>query len=95
MNATGIVVGGSTVKQMDCGYLASSSSTSYNTVNFNFTFGNVPKVVASPMGNWGKVLVVSCYIDSITTTGFTLYTTYSNNSVVAYPGCPVNWIAIG
>ena len=95
VNATGIAVGGSVAKQIDCGYSSGVGSATI-TVNFNFTFTNVPKVVATLLWSHENQMY-SLVVMSVSTTGFTAYSNVVNSgssSVGAY-GLPFNWIAIG
>ena len=97
VNCAAIVVGGSTAKQIDCGYSSIETGTTGTVnVNFNFTFTNAPKVVVSGS------LVISDQVWSfiaynITTTGFTVIVTYTTiGSFVGGPfAIPFNWIAVG
>ena len=95
VNATAIVAGGSTAKQIDCGSLTVASAGS--SVSFNFTFVNAPKVMCT-MGSLASPNTVTTYMAyNITTTGFTLKGFYYYAPGPAYGNAAdiVNWIAIG
>ena len=100
VNAMAIATGGSTAKQMDCGTTSSTSGPGNISVSFNFTFTNIPKVVATAYyGGSGYMFV--CYITGVTTTGFTglIYqlqqSTTSITGAIQTSGVGIQWIAIG
>ena len=93
MNATSIVVGGSTAKQIDCGSV--STSMAAKTIYFNFTFTNVPTVVCTPYGGWTTGNGVAATISAITTTYFVVTELYSGGNTWNYAGGSLLWIAIG
>ena len=98
VNASSIVVGGSTAKQIDCGYSSYSGGATSITINFNFTFINAPKVVATNFYANETTQVWAFFVESITTTGFTANYTYVNGGSSAVQSTyifPFNWIAIG
>ena len=97
VNATGIVVGGLTAKQIDCGTATAGSSTTVN-VSFNFTFTNIPKVVCTPVNLWGNMaFAMGVTVSNISTTGFTLLCSgiYNTTISVIIQGTTIQWIAIG
>ena len=96
VNASSIVVGGSTAKQIDCGYVANPSNTYVFTISFNFTFTNVPHVVASTtFNNTGYIFAVT--ITTVTTTSFSgnVSQLASGSSTITTSGSGIQWIAVG
>jgi len=97
VNATSIVVGGSTAKQIDCGSIATSSySGGAFTISFNFTFSNIPKVVTTTAFN-ASTYLCAIQITSVSTTGFSgnVNQIVTGSSTINTSGVGLNWIAIG
>jgi len=94
VNATSLIVGGSTNKQIDCGTSSFSNGT---RVAFNFTFINVPNVCANVIGNWGATTVCYVNIFSITNTGFYVSSAHLDGAfpILAMGAQTLTWIAIG
>jgi len=97
VNATSLVVGGSTAKQIDCG---SGSYGNGSSVSFHFTFNNVPNVVvmASAATTWAPSYLVAFNAGSITTTGFTVSAAIlssGSSTISTFGSSPISWIAIG
>ena len=102
VNATSIVAGGSTSKQMDCGDGTANYGGVSGQINisFNFTFANTPKVVAtSYYGGSGYMFVI--YITGVSTTRFTglqyqlAQNTTNISGAINNCGIGFQWIAIG
>ena len=92
VKANGIVVGGSTAKQIDCGPITATAGLT--TVYFNFTFTNQPIVTCTQVGPWSTSFVICTIIETITTTYFTFRQLYYNDSF-GNATYSTNWIAIG
>ena len=96
MKATGIVVGGSMAKQIDCGTTSGIANGSH--VSFNFTFINVPTVCVNLMGNWGATSISYINTYSINNTGFYVSSAHLENGTstdIAMAAQTITWIAIG
>ena len=96
MNATAIATGGGSAKQMDCGSVTIPSNGTC-TVNFNFTFTNVPKVVCTMSEDWQLGLIPGVSVFTITTTSFKVNAYYMNTvgAIGWANGNHLTWIAIG
>ena len=96
VNATSIVVGGSTAKQIDCGSNTTNGAMNF-AVSFNFTFNNIPKVVCSINYDWGNSIVTSYTLHNISTTGFLVNAVWigAGASMGNVSGATLTWIAIG
>jgi len=94
VNCAAIATGGSSAKQFDSG--SATLSSGIITIAFNFTFNNIPHVVANTTYfSAGNVFSVS--ITSVSTTGATIKVTYSfqNTSYGLAGNDVIQWIAVG
>ena len=94
VNATSIVVGGSTAKQIDCGSFTCNGTS--QTISFNFTFANIPVVIIQEATST-SAHVFSPAVTNRTTTNFTCKITYWYNSTTYgfASGDTIYYIAIG
>ena len=94
VNASGIIVGGSTAKQIDCGSIVCQHG---DTISFHFSFTHIPVVVCVPSDNWGNTTIIICTPFQISTSAFKCNITYitGTGGTVGTSGAVINWIAIG
>ena len=95
VNTTGVIAGGSTVKQIDCG---TNTCSCDGYIAFNFTFNNIPKVIIQGSSNWGTANMVTFNAYSVTISGFYLssHNIATGNATVGSMGAsPMSWIAVG
>jgi len=74
-----------------------SSSGGTISINFNFTFTNAPKVVATIRYSIDSTQLWTLVVSNVTTTGFSAIASYAGtgSSTINPYIIPFNWIAIG
>ena len=101
VNATSIIAGGPGTRtvgplQIDCGTFPSGTA-GYYSISFNFTFTNIPKVVASTTYSTAAYMF-GIQITTVTTTGFTGYANQIGPTTagsIVNAGVGFHWIAVG